>query len=195
MPVSAPEVSRSAGARCGRCLADVVEIAARRENAAQVAAIADARGSTLPGVGRSFAAADRIAIGVRPERWLLLGPTSAAGASASAWESCMASHAAVVDLSSAWAALHLTGRSAREVLARGCRVDLDDNVFACGHVASTIVAQVVVIVVALSSGMLLLTPSTTARHFSEWLAQVAAPFGFEAQPARRLAAVLGDSSP
>ncbi|MGH8263145.1 MAG: sarcosine oxidase subunit gamma family protein [Steroidobacterales bacterium] len=136
----------------------------------------------LPEIGRSVAASQRLAICVRPERWLLLHPTAASGSPAAVWESAVADNAAVVDLSSALTLLRLTGPAVREMLARGCRLDLDPAVFAAGHAAATIIAQVSVILVALSSGMLLVTPSTTARHFSEWLAHTATPFGFETEP-------------
>ena len=54
-------------------------------------------------------------------------------------------------------------------------------------------AQVSTILVATSSGMLLLTPSTTARHFSAWLALAARPFGFVEQPVLPFGHLYGDS--
>ncbi len=136
----------------------------------------------------------RFVICVRPERWLLLSASDTPGASAASWESATAGSAGIVDLSSGLTAFLLTGPAVRDALARGCRLDLAPTVFPAGHAAATIIAQVSVIIVALSSGMLLLTPSTTARHFSEWLAQVAAPFGFEAQPALPFTCLSGDPS-
>jgi len=38
-------------------------------------------------------------------------------------------------------------------------------------------AQVAVILAVLPSGIVLLTPATTARHLREWLASTAKPFG------------------
>jgi len=61
-----------------------------------------------------------------------------------------------------------------------------------GAVAATIMAQVSVIFAALPSGLLLLTPSTTARHFREWLASTAKPFGFMPQSDFTVAALSGD---
>jgi heterotetrameric sarcosine oxidase gamma subunit len=181
--VSAPEPRRAprdtAGVRCGRWATDIVEVAAFRGRAAEAAARALRRGWRLPESGHRVTVSRKLAICVRPDRWLLLSPSQLPGESAATWETEFGGVAAVVDLSSGLTALRLTGPAVRSALTRGCRLDLDPAVFADGHAAATIVAQVSVIVVALSSGMLLLTPSTTARHICEWLAQVAAPFGFE----------------
>jgi sarcosine oxidase gamma subunit len=69
------------------------------------------------------------------------------------------------------------------MLARGCRLDLDPVEFPAGHAAATHMAQVSVIIAALPSGIMLLTPATTARHVREWLASTAQPFGFAQRPA------------
>src|SRR5258706_7914126 len=155
-----------AGLRWGRCAADIVEIAARRDGVATVEALAVGRDWTLPALGRCLVAPGRISISVRPGRWLLMSPPAAPGDAAAAWERDCTGLAAVVDLSSGLAALWLEGAAWREALARGCRLDLHSGLFPAGRAAATIIAQVAVYPVALSSGVLLLTPSTTARHFS-----------------------------
>ena len=83
----------------------------------------------------------------------------------------------MVDLSSGLAVLHLCGPEARAVLARSCRLDLDPKHFPTGRAAATIVAQVSTVIVATPRGLLLLTPSSTARHFREWLLATGRPFG------------------
>jgi sarcosine oxidase subunit gamma len=82
-----------------------------------------------------------------------------------------------VDLSSALTALYLSGPAVREGLARGCRLDLHPEAFPPGSAAASHMAQVPVILAALPGAWLLLTPSTTARHFREWLAASARGFG------------------
>ena len=171
---------------------DIVEIAALRDRAADVEALAARRGWPLPVLGWCRAAPDQISLSVRPGRWLLLSPPAAPGDSAIKWKQECAGLAAVVDLSSGLAALWLEGASWREALARGCRLDLHPREFPAGRAAATVIAQVVTILVALSSGVLLLTPSTTARHFSEWFAHAAAPFGFGERPAVSLARLSED---
>ena len=128
---------------------------------------ASADGTALPEFGRCAATASGgLVLCVRPGRWLVLG-------AAAVTEEYVA-----VDLSSAYRVLHLAGPAVREALARSCRLDLDPRVFPEGCATATLIAQVSVILAARPSGFVLLTPSTTARHFCEWIEAAARPFGF-----------------
>jgi heterotetrameric sarcosine oxidase gamma subunit len=179
--VSAPEGTQQSapdeGVRLATCAADVIELAALRGRAGNLAEVAAARGVALPERGRTCATANGLALAVRPDRWLLVTPPLAPGAAAAAWERPCAGCAAAVDLSSALTVLHVAGAAVREMLTRGCRLDLDPRAFPAGHAAATPMVQVQVILAALPSGFLLLTPSTTARHLREWLEGAARPFG------------------
>lgn len=179
------------GVTFGRCAADIVEIGAHRGCADALAAIAHRRGLTLPHFGRIAAAADRLALCVRPERWLLLTAPANPGASAAAWREACAGLGAAIDLSSGLVGLHLAGAASREMLASGCRLDLDRHEFPVGRAAATVIAQVSVLLAALPSGLLLLTPSTTARHFQEWLIGAAQPFGLQMRADYSLADLIG----
>jgi heterotetrameric sarcosine oxidase gamma subunit len=131
---------------------------------------------------------------VRPERWLLLSAPATAGAAAAQWQAACAASGAAVDLSSGLAGFFLSGSATREALARGCRLDLDPQLFPPGRAAATIMAQVCATLVALPAGMLLLTPACTARHFHEWLASAAQPFGLKRQADLTLSDICGDTS-
>jgi sarcosine oxidase subunit gamma len=98
-------------------------------------------------------------------------------------------------LSSGLAAMHLAGPQVRDVLARACRLDLDPQVFPPGSAAATVMAQVAVILAVLPSGLLLLTPTSTARHLREWLASTAKPFGLVSGADVTVAVLSGDESP
>jgi sarcosine oxidase subunit gamma len=156
---------------------DIVEVGAYRGRAHELAGIAHAQGVTLPKFGRIAAGPERLSLCVRPERWLLLTPPAAPGAAAADWHRHCAGAGAAVDLSSGLAAAYLEGPAMRDVLARGCRLDLDPGVFPAGHAAATIVAQVSIILAALGPGLLLLTPATTAMHLGEWLESAARALG------------------
>jgi heterotetrameric sarcosine oxidase gamma subunit len=183
--VSAPEAAAS-----GRVTAvelrssapDVIEIAPLRGRAEELRRLVSARGSKLPPVGHLAATALRWIVCVRPERWLLLEPREEPGMGVARWESDLAGIGTAVDLTSASRVLEVAGRAAREVLARGCRLDLDPARFAAGRAARTLVAQVPVVLAAHAAGFVLLTPSTTAQHLGEWLAAAARPFGLVARP-------------
>jgi sarcosine oxidase subunit gamma len=184
--VSAP------GVRLASCAGDVVEIAAFHGRARELESIAAGRGPDLPALGRLALASDQVALCVRPERWLLIGPPTFPGATAALWQAACARVGAAVDLSSGLAAWHLAGPQVREVLSRACRLDLDPEIFPAGSAAATIMAQVAVILAVLPSGLLLLTPATTARHLREWLASTAKPFGLVPRADVTVAVVSGD---
>jgi heterotetrameric sarcosine oxidase gamma subunit len=180
--VSAPELAskaHAAGVTLATCVADIVEVAAFRDRAPVLVSRAQERGFTLPRLGQSAAAGGGLVLAVRPGRWLLVLPAAPAGASVlKAQEICGAAGAAI-ELSSALAALHLAGAAVRETMKRGWRLDLDPVAFPTGAAAASAMAQVAVILAAVPSGLLLLTPATTARHLREWLASTARPFGFQ----------------
>jgi heterotetrameric sarcosine oxidase gamma subunit len=194
--VSAPEPparpEAAPGLQLGRCATDIVELAALRGRARELESLAGQRGLALPRLGRAMGSTDQLTLCVRPARWLLLARCASPGATASAWQAACAGFGTAVDLSCGLTALHLAGPSAREVLVRGCRLDLDPRAFPVGAAAATLIAQVSGILASLSSGLLLLTPSSTARHLREWLAATARPFGFAPRSDRSMAALCGD---
>ena len=148
---------------------DIVELAALRGRAQELATLAERRGLTLPAMGRLTVAGDQMALCIRPQRWLLL--TSVRPGVAAEWCAACAGVGVAVDLSSSLAAFSVTDPTYCAAFALGCRLDLDSQVFPAGHAAATIVAQVSVILARRAAGLLLLTPATTARHFREWLGE------------------------
>jgi len=161
---------------------EIVELAALRGRAADLRAIAMSHDVTLPEMGRAVVADEMITLCVRPDRWLLaarrLRASSASDSKQEAlnrraagidWQSSCEGVAVAVDLSSALAPVRIQDGATYARLAGGCRVDLSPAVFPEGHAAATIIAQVQVILTRLPDAMLVLTPSTTARHFKEWL--------------------------
>jgi heterotetrameric sarcosine oxidase gamma subunit len=195
--VSAPETGAAGAAGRDVTLAvwpaDIVELST------YVIGSADARrrvaGLDLPAVGRCVATAEQLALSIRPGRWLLMCPRLAAGVAAERWVRACAGQGAVVELSSALTILLLGGTRSREVLSRGCRLDLAPEVFQVGSAAATIMAQVSVLLAAVPAGLLLLTPASTAQHVGEWLAASAAPFGLALRPKVSLPELCGEGSP
>jgi heterotetrameric sarcosine oxidase gamma subunit len=172
--------------------ADIVEIAALRGREPALRALTTDRGFALPAFGRSMVQGGRLALCVRPDRWLLLQARRGADTSAVGWQAASVGCGTAVDLSAGLALLQLCGLAAPAVLARSCRLDLRPEVFTSGSVAATLVAQVATIIVSLPRGLLLLTPATTARHFREWLVATARPFGLANPRAVEAREWLGD---
>jgi sarcosine oxidase, subunit gamma len=196
--VSAPERSDAPappGVELARVAADIVEIAALRDGAAPLTRIAGELGIALVPTGRVAAAASgALVLSVRPGRWLLLFTPGPPGERAARWQAALAGQGVAVDQSSALAGLHVCGSAVRELLARGCRLDLAPEVFAPGRAAATIMVQLPVVLAALPSGLLLLTPATTAAHLEEWLAAAAQPFGLRRRPDAIVEALYGEPS-
>ena len=179
------------GLRVARCALEVVELAAFRGRATELAAIARERDCPLPAFGHASRSARALALSVRPERGLLLTERAEAGAARASWAAACTEFAAAIDLSSALAGFRLAGPAAEQVLARGCRVDLDPAAFETGRSVATLAAQVPLILVRLTAAWLLLTPASTSRHFAEWLELTGAPFGVSLEPPCSLSHVSG----
>lgn len=182
--MSAPDAlprAEDVGVAIGFCRAEVTELAALRGRVPELERIAASRGLRLPPTGHAVVTSDALVLSVRPERWLLVTSPAPAGATADNWRVLGVGAAAAVDQSAGLAVLQLAGSNVREVLARGCRLDLAADSFASGRAAATSMAQVATILVAVTSGVLILTPASTARHLHEWLSTTARPFGLAAR--------------
>ena len=193
-PDSALPGEALAGFSLGSLPADIIELAALRERTQVLKALAVRRGLAFPAVGWIVAARDTLLLSVRPERWLLLTAPGPPGSTLSLWRVPCSGCAAVVELSSGLSALHLAGPAVADVLARGCRLDLNPEAFVPGSAAATSMAQVSVILARLPGGWLLLTPSSTARHLRVWLATSARPFGLLERGNVKVTALSGEGT-
>lgn len=193
--MSAPDSphAAAAGIRLAALPANIVELAALRSRSVDLGRLAAARGLALADFGHITAQSPGLTLSVRPRRWLLLTPAASGQGGATAWQEAAAGCGAAVDLSSALAALVLSGPAVRDMLARSCRLDLAAEAFPDGRAAATIMVQVSVILAALGGAMLLLTPATTARHVHEWLVATSQPFGLALAPQLSPADLSGDN--
>lgn len=166
------------GIALASCPADIVELAAFRERAVDLEQLAT----------------EQLTLSVRPGRSLILSPPAPPGTAAAHWQQAAGGRAAVVDLSSALVAFLITGPAVGALLARGCRLDLDQRAFPVGRAAATIMVQVPAILARLTPGMLLLTPATTARHMREWLVATSRPFGLTLAPDATVSELSGEGS-
>jgi sarcosine oxidase subunit gamma len=89
--------------------------------------------------------------------------------------------ASVADQSSGKCVLRISGERARDVLAKGCRIDLHPRIFAPGRSAVTPIAHTHTVLMQVDAAPTfdLIVPSTLARDFVEWLGLSAAEFGYE----------------
>jgi sarcosine oxidase subunit gamma len=109
-----------------------------------------------------------------PDEWLV------AGGSADLPERLRAAlagvHAAVVELSASRAVFELTGPAARDVLAKGCALDVHPRAFGPGQCAQTGLARAAVILEQVDAAptFRIFVRRSFARYLATWLADAAA---------------------
>ncbi|WP_187830096.1 sarcosine oxidase subunit gamma [Siccirubricoccus phaeus] len=141
----------------------------RRENRALVQVLAR-RGAEMPAFprpGRAAAMGGMTALRVQPDGWMVMAAPEVPLLDRLRG---LAGSAALVEQSDGRAVFRVSGDGARDMLARACRLDLHPRVFAVGSCASTLIAQVNVLLYQPSDSVFeLLVSSTLAQHLEEWL--------------------------
>lgn len=85
------------------------------------------------------------ALWLGPDEWLITGAADAPALAAALQRALRTQFASVTDVSHAWCILRLAGPSARDVLSKGCGLDLHPRLFRPGHATRTLLAQATVI--------------------------------------------------
>ena len=102
----------------------------------------------LPTEPCTSATRERIsALWLGPDQWLLTSPEpEAAGLAGSLREALLDAHAAITEVTDGRVAFRLAGPSAREVLAKGCPLDLHPRAFPPGACAQSLLAKAAVLI-------------------------------------------------
>jgi sarcosine oxidase subunit gamma len=148
---------------------------------------AEVLGTLLPTTPNTWVAtAAGRAIWLGPDEWLLTSTAQAPDELTGRVRQAVGPlGGAVIDVSAQRIGIRLTGPRAREVLAKGCSIDLHPRVFDCGSAAQTTVGLAGVILLALSGAgsdqgeYLLLVRSSFARYLADWLLDAAREFSTE----------------
>ena len=140
----------------------------------------DVLGFTLPTEPNTVAGdSDRAALWLGPDEWLLVAPEGAERALEQALRGTIAgAHGSVVDVSANRTLLELEGPMAREVLMKGCSLDLHPRRFGPGRCAQTALARIQVILWQLSDGPCyrILVRCSFAPYLAEWLVDAMAEY-------------------
>ncbi len=89
---------------------------------------------------------------------------------------------AAVDVSAQRTAMRLRGARARDVLAKGCSLDLHPRVFGTGAAAQTMLGQAAVVLIPLDhngTDYRILVRSSFAGYLADWLIDAAEEFGVD----------------
>ena len=138
------------------------------------AAVVAVSGVTLPAAANTASALQPpCALWLGPGEWLLRLPGEADAASAVAGlEAALGGHFhAANDVSSAQTVLRLEGPRTREVLSKGCTLDLHQRVFAAGQCAQTNLAQSAVVLMPVDDlgGIDVIVRRSFADYLARWL--------------------------
>jgi sarcosine oxidase subunit gamma len=153
-------------------------------------AVEAALGFPLPPAPNTTASdTHRTALWLGPDEWLVVGPPDTEAALAAELEEALRDGlGSVVDLSANRTAIELRGPAARDVLAKGCALDLHPRSFAPGRCAQTLVARTQAILEARhdTTYRLLVRPSFAA-YLAAWLLDAMAEF--QPDSSRRMASL------
>jgi len=144
-----------------------------------VAHVAARRGAAAGMAERLSAVATPI--GLAPDQWLVIADGTRAQRLVAELSSALGDSAAVIDLSCAKTIMRISGPRARDVLAKGCPLDLDGRVFRPGDAATTHVAHIgcTILQVGDEPSYDLIVPRSLASSFLAWLTASAAEYGYE----------------
>jgi sarcosine oxidase subunit alpha len=137
------------------------------------ARIAVALGTALPvRPGTVATAGRRRVLWLGPDEWLVTGPDGDAPEIRQMLRTALDGEpGSVLDVSADRTTIELSGPAARDVLEKGCSIDLHPRAFGPGRCAQTLVAAVGVILdqVDAAPGYRLLVRASFARYLADWL--------------------------
>jgi sarcosine oxidase, subunit gamma len=118
-----------------------------------------------------------------PEEWLVVSDdVDGEALEAQLREGVDAHGGAAVDVSAQRTTLRLRGAHARDVLAKGCSLDLHPSVFGPGGAAQTMLGQAAVVLIPLDdkgTDYRIVVRSSFAGYLAEWLIDAAEEFGVD----------------
>lgn len=130
--------------------------------------------------GTAVRAGELLALWLGPDEWLLVGREGTAESLQDTLTTALAEeHGAVVDLSAHRTILEVSGPKAREILNKGCALDLHPRVFGADRCAQTLLARAGVILVcrdAEQPSFWLFVRSSFARYVADWLIDASAEY-------------------
>ena len=155
------------------------------------AAVADAIGTALPTApGTTARGPECAALWLGPDEWLVVGaPGTEAQLGGRLGDALRGRFGAVVDVSANRTAVELAGLRARQVLEKGCSIDLHPRALGPGRCAQTMLARAQVILeqVTPEPSYRLFVRASFAAYLAAWL--IDAAMEFRADPSESRASI------
>ena len=153
----------------------IVQLARPQSGAALDTVRAAFRAQELPSIGASAAASGAFLLGIGPGLWLLIASDGAPAEFPGA--RLEAAFEVAVETGDAWTQFAISGSASRDLLAKGCALDLHPGAFREGGCAVTRFAQLRCVLHHVGEGYRLLVGRSYAASLAEWLVEAAAEFG------------------
>ena len=157
-------------------------------DAAARAAVADLIGGPLPTLpGTSTRGPESSTLWLGPDEWLVVGePDSEQPLVERLTRAVSGSFASVVDVSANRTAIEVAGPRAREVLEKGCSLDLHPRAFGPGRCAQTMLARAQVVLEQLTDepAYRLLVRASFSAYLAAWLMDATMEFRADSSESR-----------
>ncbi len=146
-------------------------------------AVGGVMGDSLPMVPNTLTDVNGITMyWLGPDEWLIVTPDDRREPILQQLRRVLAQkHAAITDVSGGQAALHLRGRHVRDVLAKGCPIDLHPRAFRIGQCAQSHLGKALVLIGQIEEQPYfeLIVRRSFADYLWTWLESAAEEYGFE----------------
>ncbi|QSE93712.1 sarcosine oxidase subunit gamma [Rhodococcus pseudokoreensis] len=123
------------------------------------------------------------AVWLGPQEWLITTRSQSPEELEGALRAAVTPHGgAAIDVSAQRTTLRLTGAHARDILAKGCSIDLHPKVFRPGSAVQTMLGLAGVVLIALDdqgTDYRILVRASFARYLAAWLIDAAEEFGVD----------------
>ena len=134
-----------------------------------------------PAANKFTTAGERHAVWLGPDEFMIICEAGKDEELASAINTSFGSrHAAVTNVTDALAAFDIRGAAVRQLLAKGCALDLHQNSFASGDAAQTLLSHAAVTIMALANDEFIVICRTSfAPYLHDWIIDAALEYGVE----------------
>ena len=153
-----------------------------RGNNTLKAAVKAATGCHFPPLANHFeTAGERHIVWLGPDEYLLLCESGKEKALYDTLTSTIkANHFAITDVSDSLCALSLSGAAVRDVLAKGCSLDVLPSKFGAGRCAQSLLAHAGITLMALpNDAFILICRTSFATYVHDWLVDAALEYGYQ----------------
>jgi sarcosine oxidase, subunit gamma len=186
-----PARLRPRGVRLGeRQALGKIDLRGDPHDRAFIAAVGRVLDLLLPGESCTSAAKDRIAaLWLGPDQWLVTCPAPEVARLISSLREALADlHVAITDVTDGRVAFRLAGPSARDVLAKGCPLDLHPRAFPTGSCAQSLLGKAAVLIHLLDderergSSFDVYVARSFAHYLCMWLEDAGREYGVQVEP-------------